>query len=124
MYDISQEIQAEVKGRDGPQCFLTRTAANDNWIFPPMWALLFGRNLYKISERGSFNQADNAAMMCEDVAQLLHMNAIGIDVDEEYRVVVFEPHLVRSGPDLQLPPAVAFLGQSHSMDKYLREHFR
>ncbi|KAI0318600.1 hypothetical protein OF83DRAFT_1170942 [Amylostereum chailletii] len=102
MYNPPEEIQSAVKVRDGDRCFLTGSDGppSVHWIVPPIWTRKFTQRVENGSSKGymralkaSYSTAENAAMMCEEVADLFHRNAVGIDVDNDFRFIVFDSQL-------------------------------
>ncbi|KAI0309900.1 hypothetical protein OF83DRAFT_1288390 [Amylostereum chailletii] len=122
-YNIPEELQNDVLERDGDNCFLTgESPASIHWIFPPTWV----PKLHDIKRLwDSFCLPGNAAMMSKTVATSMHDNAFGIDVDDGFRFVTFDPLQGNLREMLGLPECLEFLGQRDpSLVTFLREHFR
>ncbi|KAI0318712.1 hypothetical protein OF83DRAFT_1082756 [Amylostereum chailletii] len=95
-----------------------------------------GANQYQLSpepvplqsffvEKAKFLGKDNAAMVCESVASLMHSNKIGIDVDEGFRIIIFDPKIKEEQrKELDLILDLSFLSQDQGMVDMLRQHFR
>ncbi|KAI0309901.1 hypothetical protein OF83DRAFT_935047 [Amylostereum chailletii] len=126
---MTDRLQSDVRTRDAYACFLTRLGAggdldppvNVHWIFPPSCM----GELRKIHlEFKDMAVLDNAAVMSEGVAKLMHDNAIGIDVDDGFRIVAFEPLPPKWKEQHHIPESASFLDQNGpTFVMFLRWHF-
>ncbi|KAF8494491.1 hypothetical protein JB92DRAFT_3147118 [Gautieria morchelliformis] len=126
LYTFPPSVEQSVRLRDNV-CFITGGPPDAeldlSWIFPPTWAYLLDPGLNpEACDYKPFLTASNACMMRSDLLSLFHANAFGIDVDDDFRVVVF----CDTG-SVTLPSHVPKSQNSASAgpgDRFLWEHFR
>ncbi|KAF8494489.1 hypothetical protein JB92DRAFT_2996254 [Gautieria morchelliformis] len=125
-YTFPPSVEQSIHLRDNV-CFITGTPPDAeldlSWIFPPTWAYLLDPCRSPVTcDYKPFLTASNACMMRSDLLSLFHTNAFGIDVDDDFRIVVF-----RDTGSVTLPSHVPKSQNSASAgpgDRFLREHFR
>ncbi|KAI0308880.1 hypothetical protein OF83DRAFT_146952 [Amylostereum chailletii] len=123
-YNLPEYIQEVVHGN---QCFLTgrtsSTSLSIHWLFPPIWATKLPADTVPYLPAEHFIVPNNAAMMNERVAKLMHDNAFGIDVSEGYRFVAFDKDVSGLKDELR-PEILSALGQKDpSLTEFLHYHF-
>ncbi|KAF8475406.1 hypothetical protein JB92DRAFT_3134603 [Gautieria morchelliformis] len=126
LYTFPPSVEQSVRLRDNV-CFITGATPDAeldlSWICPPTWAYLLDPWRSPVTcDYEPFLTASNACMMRSDLLSLFHANAFGIDVDDDFRVVVF-----RDTGSVTLPSHVPKSQNSASAgpgDRFLREHFR
>ncbi|TDL20937.1 hypothetical protein BD410DRAFT_899216 [Rickenella mellea] len=119
--------------RDG-HCVLTGSRDSDEltatWILPPSLGYLLSddeylQNQYQESpescDMSHLMTLTNVLSMRKDIAHLFQDNAIGVDVDDNHRIVVFDQ------PKYGYPPLnttlTVFDGPDRPSDQFLRLHF-
>ncbi|KAK0432444.1 hypothetical protein EV421DRAFT_2040692 [Armillaria borealis] len=128
MLDVIPSVAQAVRRRDQYRCFVTGTASHNDtdlvWMFPPCFARLCRfpplRNDYHPIPQ-FFETASNAAFLHKDLIPFFHENAFSVDVDDDYRVLIFRD----IGPAEKLLPSHLRVSPNEGPeDWFLREHFR
>ncbi|KAF8514144.1 hypothetical protein JB92DRAFT_2920312, partial [Gautieria morchelliformis] len=93
LYTFPPSVEQSVRLRDSV-CFVTGAAPDAelglSWIFPPTWAYLLDTwPNEETCDYTPFLNASNACIMRRDLLSLFHANAFSIDVDDNFRIVVF-----------------------------------
>ncbi|PBK62092.1 hypothetical protein ARMSODRAFT_1089366 [Armillaria solidipes] len=128
MLDVIPSVAQAVRRRDQYQCFVTGTASHNDtdlvWMFPPCFARLcrfppLRDDYHPIPQ--FFETASNAAFLHKDLIPFFHDNAFSVDVDDDYRVLIFRD----IGPaEKLLPSHLRVSPNEEPEDWFLREHFR
>ncbi|KAH9834614.1 uncharacterized protein C8Q71DRAFT_150500 [Rhodofomes roseus] len=125
-YIIPDELLAEASSRDadGNCVFMGYTDKNSqytakfDWIFPPGMARFrtHGPQLLTTEE---FSSSQNLMMARTDIYRLWHSNAFSVDVDDDYRICVFDKSAINQGLPSRIDPVL-----NSAAERFLREHFR
>ncbi|RDB16647.1 hypothetical protein Hypma_002366 [Hypsizygus marmoreus] len=127
LYTFPPSFEQSVASRDGWRCFITGEEASPpekelalTWLFPPAWKYrLLCQNGRTSPPVEDFVSTSNVGLIRKDLISLFNDNAFGVDVDDDYRLVIFRD----LGPNVQL--AQRQQGISPGPDgRFLREHFR
>ncbi|RDB26160.1 hypothetical protein Hypma_006205 [Hypsizygus marmoreus] len=132
LYDIPPALEALALSRD-KHCFITGSSSETTglavfWIVPPLWNFDTARTCEPEGDHTSHTVATNVGLMRKELIPAFHNNDFGIDVDDNYRIVIFRDF----GPAMaSLLPlgSVAHYRQAGGLspgpaDVFLREHFR
>ncbi|PPQ69453.1 hypothetical protein CVT26_002863 [Gymnopilus dilepis] len=127
-YDFPAGFEDMILARDSHKCMTTGSTESleVTWIFPPAWANAFAKKSYADNHQGLVVPS-NAMLMQADLISAFHDNAFGIDVDDNYRIVVFQ-YAGRSkdalSPFCNKPAYLCHVPVCDAMQVFLREHFR
>ncbi|KAI0364242.1 hypothetical protein BV20DRAFT_872458 [Pilatotrama ljubarskyi] len=126
-YIIPEALKNEAARRDGGRCVLTGSSSGNktevvvNWIFPSAHihytqapTLYAGTSSEAIDV---FRVSANLMTMRADLYELWHSNAFSIDVDDGYRMRIFDESALNVG----LPERLD--GPRQEWDMFIREHF-
>ncbi|KAK0226788.1 hypothetical protein EDD85DRAFT_958549 [Armillaria nabsnona] len=126
--DVIPSVAQAVRRRDQHRCFVTGTPSHNDtdliWMFPPCFARLcrfppIRDDYHPIPQ--FFETASNAAFLHKDLIPFFHGNAYSVDVDDDYRVLIFRD----IGPaEKLLPSHLRVSANEGPEDWFLREHFR
>ncbi|KAH9478930.1 hypothetical protein JR316_0009393 [Psilocybe cubensis] len=135
MFDVPDDVQKHVLQRDHGQCVVTGVSGDDVvsvvWAVPPplIYAMKYVEGGRTYSAMGELYKSINAITLRKDLADAFLDGAFGIDVDDDYRVVV----LRNFGPEAQSLIGTniqAYFRQPGAkdrfegpMDIFLRAHF-
>ncbi|KIM36211.1 hypothetical protein M413DRAFT_449271 [Hebeloma cylindrosporum] len=128
---MTEEIIGQVKARDEGVCWLTDEAANStvvSWIIPPLWS----KQVHSVERYDEDRDNEiieghklsgNAITLDARLAKPFMLNAFGVDVDNNYRIVKFRN--APKGVPLQkfLPERCIAISKQHN-DRFLREQFK
>ncbi|EIM91668.1 uncharacterized protein STEHIDRAFT_153291 [Stereum hirsutum FP-91666 SS1] len=98
--EIPSEIHNDVVKRD-TGCFFTRKLSGDkdfitSWIFPPVSGFKTCVGVvYKDWDPAPFMTANNSIRMCSDLHEPFEENAFGVDIDDNCRIIVFDPAKIK-----------------------------
>ncbi|KAK7045306.1 hypothetical protein R3P38DRAFT_3434336 [Favolaschia claudopus] len=123
---IPVDIQGVIAMRDEARCVFTggQTDITTVWIVPPIFGLLTCPDSDGDWDPTTFECPANVFTMRGDLAQSFYLNRFGVDVDDQYRIVVFTPEggLLDLLPSHFTPPSQS--PNEQSIDYFLRKHFR
>ncbi|PPQ69455.1 hypothetical protein CVT26_002865 [Gymnopilus dilepis] len=127
-YDFPTGFEDLVSARDAQKCMITgsKERLGVTWIFPPPWANAFSKKRYAHNHQ-ALVVPSNAMLMQRDLIPAFHDNAFGIDVDDNYRIVVFhyaEGSKEALSPFCNEPAYLCHTPVCPTMQVFLREHFR
>ncbi|KAK7045290.1 hypothetical protein R3P38DRAFT_2609712 [Favolaschia claudopus] len=123
---IPTDIQHSVAIRDDARCVFTgdQTDLTTVWVVPPIFGILTEDVSDGDWDPTPFKCPANVFTMRSDLAQSFYLNLFGVDVDDQYRIVMFTPE---GGLQELLPSHFKPFGQSQydqATDHFLRRHFR
>ncbi|KAF8892781.1 hypothetical protein CPB84DRAFT_1783516 [Gymnopilus junonius] len=124
--DSLADFEDSVLSRDGGRCSITGNQQDVvvTWIYPPLCFLHSG-NVQYFNNPKAMCIPSNAMLISKDLVSAFLNNAFGIDVDDNYRIVVFSD--IGSTKESMPESAQGLLNFSGSQgpdDKFLRLHFR
>ncbi|RDB26399.1 hypothetical protein Hypma_006228 [Hypsizygus marmoreus] len=133
VYNIPPGLLTSASLRD-KSCFITGSSSEITelavfWIVPPLWNFdTICSCVPEGDDHTSHIVALNVGLMRKDLISAFHDNAFGIDVDDNYRVVVFRDFGPAMASLLPLGSSAHFRRaqgrQPGPGDAFLREHFR
>uniref|UniRef100_A0A8H8CK89 Uncharacterized protein n=1 Tax=Psilocybe cubensis TaxID=181762 RepID=A0A8H8CK89_PSICU len=134
--EVPDDIQKEVLERDNGRCLISGTAGDDAitvvWAVPPPlpFAMRYvdGGGVYKSTTE--LYKSDNAFTLLKDLADAFLDGAFGVDVDDDYRIVVLKNFGPAAqpliGPNIQAyfhHPSLKAQFKIGPKDIFLRAHF-
>ncbi|KAF8959279.1 hypothetical protein BDZ97DRAFT_1838186 [Flammula alnicola] len=128
LFDVPLSIQTQVLQRDKNCCLFTGTIPREStevtWMVPPYFAWLAfpdssPRETAGMSSKDLENSS-NATLMHKDLIPYFNDNAFGVDIDDDYHIVVFRE--MGSARRL-LPTHMPLREHDASFEMFLRGHF-
>jgi len=124
---LPPEIRDSVEARDSGRCCVTGVTGSANaavcitWVLPPASAddCYPPQNIGTPSRIGSFKQMENAITLRQDLLEPWSENMFGIDVDDDYRIIVFQDLPAGLTLPSHLPP-----NSTRPSDEFLRLNLR
>ncbi|TFY68457.1 hypothetical protein EVJ58_g1009 [Rhodofomes roseus] len=121
---IDDSLYREASKCDGGECAFTGPRiGNVHWIFPPSLISTMttpaAERLFVLLE-ADFQESHNLLNMEDDIYQLWHQNAFSVDVDDDYRIRIFDKKAMNAG----LPSHLKHIPAGGASDLYFHEHFR
>ncbi|KAH9834595.1 uncharacterized protein C8Q71DRAFT_769742 [Rhodofomes roseus] len=125
-YIIPTDLLAEASSHDadGNCVFMGYKGKNSqypvelHWIFPPGMAR-FRTHGPKMLTTEEFQNAQNLMTVRSDICHLWHLNAFSVDVDDDYRIRVFDKRATNVGLPARIDPVL-----NSAAERFFREHFR
>ncbi|KAJ7124441.1 hypothetical protein C8R44DRAFT_783503 [Mycena epipterygia] len=122
-YQFSPDVQQGVIARDNQRCRFTGLTTDSAlcWIFPPIFKEQTKTSWFNLLDK-YFVSPPNVLTMHPDLAFHFHSNNFGVDVDDDYRIVVLRD----IGNTMSLLPTHLPRHPAHdaTADAFLRDHFK
>ncbi|KAH9909438.1 uncharacterized protein B0H18DRAFT_1074164 [Fomitopsis serialis] len=127
LYNVPIKLRDQVSARDGGKCIFTGSESGTSpvdvhWMYPPgmvRYVTTVAGERSLLPEIEYFQGINNLATMRGDIYKLWHSNAFSVDVDDGYRVRIFDAAAIGSG----LPSCLGTIPAGATSDDFFREHF-